>query len=74
MKKVNTCQTIIVEFTIPEKLYVKLKSIQCKVEDGAISVGLGNKAGNGIIEFNECIKNKEIYYRVVKVKRRLKKT
>jgi hypothetical protein len=62
-----------VEFTCPEKLIETLKSIQMKAEDGALSMGLGHKAGGGLELFNKSIESGETTWRIVKVKRNHKK-
>ena len=71
-KKVDTSPTTIVEFIMPKYFLEELKQIQSKIEDGAVSVGLGDKAGGGITRFNEFIGNSEITFKIVKVKRQLK--
>ena len=71
-KKVDTSPTTIVEFTMPKYFLEELKQIQSKIEDGAISVGLGDKAGGGITRFNEFIKDSKITFKIVKVKRSIK--
>jgi len=72
-KKVDTSPTTIVEFVVPKDFLAHMLSIQSKVEDGAISVGLGGKAGNCIGMFNELMSNGVIQFRIVKVKRLLRK-
>ncbi|CAF1369464.1 unnamed protein product [Didymodactylos carnosus] len=52
-KWTKTHPTTIVEFTSPIELIETLKKRQIKVEDGAMSMGLGNKAGKGLDIFNE---------------------
>ena len=53
----------------PKALIEALFKIQHKVEDGAISIGLGNKAGGGVTQFNESITSGATTWRIVKVKR-----
>ncbi|KAJ3297738.1 hypothetical protein HK104_000149 [Borealophlyctis nickersoniae] len=72
-KKTNTHPSTVVEFTCPVELIEKLKTMQIKVEDGAMSMGLGCKAGGGLGMFNESMRNGETTYRIVKVKRAKKK-
>ena len=69
IKKVNTNPTTVVEFTINKTLKDKLFKIQYKVEDGVLSMGLGNKAGNGLKLFNDDLINKISSYRIVIIKR-----
>jgi len=69
-KKVDTAPTTVVEFVVPAKLVEDLMARQCKVEDGAISMGLGNKAGNGLSLFNEALQLPSSGFRIVLVKRR----
>ncbi|GAM18057.1 hypothetical protein SAMD00019534_012320 [Acytostelium subglobosum LB1] len=68
-KWTDTNPSTVVEFTCPKSLVEKLKTIQMKVEDGALSMGLGNKAGGGLIHFNESMINGQTTYRIVKIKR-----
>lgn len=65
-KYVNSKPTTIVEFTIRKDLYEKMFKIQHKVEDGVLSIGLGNKAGNCLNLFNAGIET----YAIVLVKRK----
>jgi len=52
-KQMDTDPTIVaVEFLVPEVLVEMLMAWQCKVEDGAISMDLGNKASKGLTCFN----------------------
>lgn len=46
-KKVDSEPTTVIEFNSPTELIDQLFQIQHKVEDGALSMGLGNKGGNG---------------------------
>jgi len=66
-KHVSTSPTTVVEFTIQEEIWNQLFSIQNKIEDGVMSVGLGDKAGKGLILFNKFLDKNN--YRIVKVKR-----
>jgi hypothetical protein len=61
-----------VEFLAPLTLIETLKGMQMKVEDGALSMGLGDKAGGGLPLFNESIKSGDTTWRIVKVKRNKK--
>jgi hypothetical protein len=40
-----------------------------KVEEGALSMGLGDKAGKGLAIFNESLRQGETIFRIVKIKR-----
>ncbi|AYV80744.1 MAG: hypothetical protein Harvfovirus5_48 [Harvfovirus sp.] len=68
-KYVNTKPTTIVEFTSPENLIRELFKIQHKAEDGVLSTGLGNKAGNQLKKFNESLSKKTTKWTIVKIKR-----
>ncbi|KAF2078125.1 hypothetical protein CYY_000596 [Polysphondylium violaceum] len=68
-KTTDTNPSTIVEFTCPKPLIEHLKTIQMKIEDGALSMGLGNKAGGGLHLFNDSIRAGETTFRIVKVKR-----
>ena len=68
-KWTKTNPTTIVEFNAPSALIETLKQRQMKIEDGALSMGLGDKAGKGLPLFNESMRNGETTYRIVKVKR-----
>ncbi|AYV82523.1 MAG: hypothetical protein Hyperionvirus1_102 [Hyperionvirus sp.] len=70
-KYVNTSPTTVVEFLCPENLITELFKIQHKAEDGALSIGLGNKAGNGLKKFNESLTIGNTKWKIVKVKRPL---
>lgn len=67
-KWVDTAPTTVVEFTIPKSVWDELFVIQHKVEDGCLSIGLGNKAGKGLDTFNAAL----LSWRIVKVKRQRK--
>jgi hypothetical protein len=67
-KYVATNPTTIVEFIIKKEIFNQLFAIQHKIEDGVLSIGLGNKAGNGLKLFNANIKS----FRIVTVKRKIK--
>mmetsp|Transcript_27672 Transcript_27672/g.77381 ORF Transcript_27672/g.77381 Transcript_27672/m.77381 type:complete len:178 (+) Transcript_27672:32-565(+) len=54
-KKVDTHPTTVVEFCVPRGLVDELMRLQHKAEDGCVSMGLGNKAGNGLSRFNETL-------------------
>ncbi len=68
-KYVDTNPTTVVEFTIRQELKDRLFNMQHKIEDGVISMGLGDKAGNGLVYFNEELANGTSTFRIVKVKR-----
>ncbi len=70
-KWTDTHPTTVVEFTCPLALVETLKKMQMKVEDGAISMGLGNKAGKGLPLFNASLREGTTTFRIVKVKRRI---
>ena len=72
-KAVDTSPTTVVEFVVPEALVDRLFAMQHKAEDGAISMGLGNKAGGGLPLFNAALTDGRGSWRVVCVKRKLKK-
>lgn len=67
----DTDVTTIVEFVVPCSVVNELFDIQHKAEDGVISMGLGNKAGNGLSLFNEALRKPGCSYRIVMVKRRV---
>jgi hypothetical protein len=68
-KHTDTHPSTIVEFIAPVDLIRKLEKKQSKVEDGAISMGLGFAGGKGLPLFNESMKNGETTFRIVAVKR-----
>eukprot|EP00041_Stephanoeca_diplocostata_P022967 m.556712 g.556712 ORF g.556712 m.556712 type:complete len:143 (+) comp22186_c0_seq6:451-879(+) len=68
-KKVDTHPTTVVEFAIPVSLRDHLFALQHKPEDGAMSMGLGAKAGNGLAIFNEHLQDGTASWRIVLVKR-----
>jgi hypothetical protein len=70
-KKVDTEPTTVVEFVCPKSLIQLLFDKQHKVEDGAMSIGLGDKAGGGLPTFNQSLLDGESSWRIVKIKRRL---
>mmetsp|Transcript_48225 Transcript_48225/g.134909 ORF Transcript_48225/g.134909 Transcript_48225/m.134909 type:complete len:185 (-) Transcript_48225:1512-2066(-) len=70
-KSVDTSPTTVVEFTAPRHLIATLFEIQHKVEDGALSMGLGDKAGKGLPLFNASLASGETTYRIVLVKRQV---
>jgi len=72
-KRTDTHPSTIVEFTCPIALIDQLKDIQVKVEDGALSMGLGDKAGGGLPIFNQSILDGQTSFRIVKIKRTPKK-
>ena len=61
--------TTIVEFCAPTELIETLKEKQTKIEDGALSIGLGHYAGKGLPLFNESIRKGDTTFRIVKIKR-----
>ena len=69
-KYVNTVPTTVVEFACERALIERFWAIQCKIEDGTISHGLGNKAGNTLSEFNRALAEHRVQWRIVLVKRR----
>ena len=68
-KKVDTSPTTVVEFVVPRSLIAALFARQHKVEDGAMSMGLGVKAGGGLGEFNAALERGEATWRIVTIKR-----
>lgn len=71
-KYVDTSPTSVVEFICPSELIQALFAIQHKPEDGAISMGLGNKAGKGLPLFNTALAEGRSRWRIVRVKRSAK--
>mmetsp|Transcript_31057 Transcript_31057/g.53446 ORF Transcript_31057/g.53446 Transcript_31057/m.53446 type:complete len:98 (+) Transcript_31057:484-777(+) len=53
----------------PKELVDVLFKMQHKVEDGALSMGLGHKAGKGLPLFNESLQQGQTTFRLVLVKR-----
>ncbi|KAN0003162.1 hypothetical protein ACTFIZ_009313 [Dictyostelium cf. discoideum] len=72
-KWTDTNPSTIVEFTCPIELIEICKLIQTKIEDGALSIGLGSKAGNTLPFFNESLKSNQTTFRIVKIKREIPK-
>jgi hypothetical protein len=68
-KRGKTPRTTIVEFCAPIDLIETLKQKQLKIEDGALSIGLGYQAGRGLPLFNESIRKGDTTFRIVKIKR-----
>jgi hypothetical protein len=68
-KKVDTNATTVVEFSAPETLIANIKSVQMKIEDGVMSMGLGSKAGGQLPVFNQSLLNQETTWRIVNVRR-----
>lgn len=62
--------TTVVEFEAPKDLIGSIFEQQCKIEDGCMSHGLGNKGGNGLPQFNQCLASGDISFRIVLVKRK----
>ena len=50
-------------------LLEEIKNAQMKIEDGVMSVGLGNKGGGQLHKFNEALLLGDVTYRIVHVKR-----
>lgn len=71
-KFTDTHPSTIAEFCCPNELINILEKIQTKVEDGAMSMGLGNKAGGGLDLFNASLKDGTTTFRFVKIKRTIK--
>jgi hypothetical protein len=71
-KWVDTAPTTVMEFDCPAQLIEALFAIQHKPEDGAMSMGLGHKAGGGLPLFNQSLADGYTTWRVVKVKRQHK--
>merc|ERR1719230_1521145 len=72
-KSVDSSPTTVVEFAAPRALVDRLFSMQSKNEDGAISHGLGDKGGKGLPLFNESLTKSATTFRLVFVKRFMKK-
>jgi len=70
-KWTNTHPSTVVEFRVPAALVAALMARQHKAEDGAVSMGLGSKAGGGLPLFNAALKDGTADFRIVKVKRRV---
>eukprot|EP00050_Salpingoeca_kvevrii_P014417 m.35938 g.35938 ORF g.35938 m.35938 type:complete len:175 (+) comp5752_c0_seq1:274-798(+) len=68
-KRVDTHPTTVVEFVVPQALIDELFQRQHKPEDGALSMGLGPKAGDGLSLFNAALEAGEASVRIVTVKR-----
>mmetsp|Transcript_15473 Transcript_15473/g.17320 ORF Transcript_15473/g.17320 Transcript_15473/m.17320 type:complete len:185 (+) Transcript_15473:66-620(+) len=68
-KTVDTHPTTVVEFNCPKDLIDDFYQIQCKIENGTISHGLGNKAGKTLSRFNTAMIEGDITWRIVLVKR-----
>lgn len=68
-KSVDSSPTTVVEFVLPCALKEKLFTMQSKIEDGAISHGLGDKGGKGLPFFNSALQNGQATWRIVLVKR-----
>ena len=68
-KKVDTDVTTIVAFAVESGLVETLFRMQSKVEDGAMSHGLGDKGGKGLPLFNAGLTHGRIFWRIRLVKR-----
>ena len=55
----------------PRHLIATMFDMQHKVEDGALSMGLGDKAGKGLPLFNASLASGETTNRIVLVKRQV---
>jgi hypothetical protein len=71
-KWVDSCPTTVVEFIVPKVTVDTLMAVQHKAEDGAISMGLGSKAGKGLGLFNAALQQPGSSWKIVTVKRRIK--
>ena len=71
LKRTDTHPSTVVEFHVPKTLVKTLFDRQHKVEDGALSMGLGNKAGKGLDLFNESLRDDGTGFRIVGVKRKV---
>lgn len=67
-KKVDTHPSSVVEFAAPAELVERLFAEHTKVEDGALSCGLGSAAGRGLPSFNAALEAGEATWRIVTVK------
>lgn len=72
-KSVDSSPTTVVEFAAPHSLVKRMFAMQSKNEDGAISHGLGDKGGRGLPLFNASLQSGETTFRIVFVKRFVKK-
>ena len=72
-KRVATSPTTVVEFRTPRALAQTLFQTQSKIEDGCISHGLGFKAGRTLHCFNAYLARRLVSWRIVTVKRSLKR-
>lgn len=70
LKRTDTHPTTVVEFKAPVAVVQRIREVQCKVEDGAISMGLGDKAGKTLPLFNASLRDGSATFRLVHVKRR----
>jgi hypothetical protein len=68
-KKVDTGVTTIVAFAVESELVETLFRMQSKVEDGAMSHGLGDKGGKGLPIFNAGLMHGHTFWRIRLVKR-----
>ena len=78
-RPLHSTPSTVVEFVVPRTLVQQLFAMQTKIEDGALSHGLGDKGGNGLPLFNACLRQGRETgaagsFRIVLVKRtRIKK-
>ena len=68
-KKVDSLPTTVIEFIVPKTIVEELFAMQTKIEDGAISHGLGCKGGKGLPILNQSLSARESSFRIVLVKR-----
>mmetsp|Transcript_30214 Transcript_30214/g.71089 ORF Transcript_30214/g.71089 Transcript_30214/m.71089 type:complete len:128 (+) Transcript_30214:130-513(+) len=73
-KWVDSAPTTVVEFKCPKLLIDELFRRQHKPEHGCLSHGLGGKGGRGLLDFNAAMRAGETSWRIVLVKRTVKKT
>lgn len=67
-KKSDAHPTTVVEFAAPASLITSLFETHSKIEDGAISTGLGSKAGKGLPRFNAALADGSARWRIVTVR------
>jgi hypothetical protein len=72
-KRVDTGVTTIVEFAAPTALVDSLFATFHKAEDGCISTGLGDKAGNTLPLFNAGLADGSVTFCPIVVKRAMRK-
>ena len=57
------------QFYVEKSLVDELFAMQCKIEDGCTSHGLGEKGGNGLPKFNLALIQGRIKWKIRLVKR-----